>query len=69
MAVIKKDQGPGRLLRNILDVRDELLQLTLAVKVVIPHRGRDIEPIGISTMKSKITDLGRGPWKVRHQLR
>jgi hypothetical protein len=37
MAVIEKDQGFGRFLRDILNVRDKFLQITLAVKVVIPY--------------------------------
>jgi hypothetical protein len=37
MAVIEKDQGFGRFLRDILNIRDKFLQITLAVKVVIPY--------------------------------
>jgi hypothetical protein len=57
MAVIEKDQGLGCLLRDILNIREEFLQFGLTIKVVISHRSRNIEPVGIPTMEPEITDL------------
>ena len=68
VTVIKKDQGLCCLLGNILNVRNELFQLPLTVKIVIPHLNRNIEPIWIPAMKPKIANFGSSPREVRHQF-
>src|SRR4030043_2316563 len=69
MAVIKEDEGLSRFLRNVLDVRDKFFQFSFAVEVIISHRSRDIEPVRISAMETKISDLRSGPGEIGHQLR
>ena len=52
-----------------LHCRNKLLQLLIGVEVVIPLRSGNIEPVGVTPMKSKISDGGSDPRKEGYQLR
>ena len=56
MTVIEKDQHSVCLYRHSINWRDELLQLSVTVEVIVADRSRGIEPVAVSAVESKVAN-------------